>query len=191
MARSRDISKVLTSSTALATDAEVAATYQTKASAGLTLINTASFSAVSAVSLATGTFSSTYDNYRIILVPEAANDQDCTFRMRASGSDNSTANYDRITLEVQTSVTGTRSTGQTSGTFASIGAATPSPIIFDICNPFLAKHTTVLANSLYGRANLAIYQTMNIHKVASSFDAMTIIFQVNTTGSVQVYGYNK
>jgi hypothetical protein len=158
---------------------------------GLTLINTTSFSAVSSVSLPAATFSATYDNYRILLVPESPSDQDAKFRMRTGGADNSTSNYDRITLEVQAAVTGTRSTGQTSGTFASIGAQSPSPIIFDICNPFLAKHTTVLANSLYGRALLSIYQTMNIHKVASSFDAMTIIFDVNTTGNVSVYGYSK
>lgn len=83
MARSRDISKVLSSNTTLATDAEVAASYATLANEGLVKIipgsisNTSGTSSVSSSGLVTYTnvgtisldnvFSSTYDNYRIVI----------------------------------------------------------------------------------------------------------------------------
>ncbi len=122
MARSRDISKVLSSNSTLATDAEVAASYlttasastvyQTKASAGLTLLTptsiantsgtasigangTITFSGVSNVSL-NGVFSSTYKNYRInfdnIIMPVGAGGTDLLLRLRANGT-NTTTNY--------------------------------------------------------------------------------------------------
>ena len=83
MARSRDISKVLSSNSTLATDAEVAASYATLANEGLVKIipgsisNTSGTSSVSSSGLVTYTnvgtisldnvFSSTYDNYRIVI----------------------------------------------------------------------------------------------------------------------------
>jgi hypothetical protein len=157
---------------------------------GLTLINTTSFSAVTSVSLPADTFSATYENYMIICTADSVSDQDASFRMRAAGSDNSTANYDLQLLEVGGStVGGSRSLGRTSGFFGSIGATSTSPIIFDVFQPFLAKHTSVINATIYGRANLNTYVNSNIHRVASSFDSMTIIFQANTTGKVSVYGY--
>ena len=64
-------------------------------SAGLTYITGASFSAVSSVSLPNSTFSSTYLNYKIIfnLTAGAGGVGETRIRMRASGSDNTTANY--------------------------------------------------------------------------------------------------
>ena len=76
MGRARDISKVFSTSTALATDTEVSGsyltlasastTYQTRATAGLTLLNTTSFSGVVTADIPTGTFTSAYQNYRLI-----------------------------------------------------------------------------------------------------------------------------
>ena len=44
MGRARDISKVFSTGTALATDTEVSTTYQTKAAAGLTLLTPSTIS---------------------------------------------------------------------------------------------------------------------------------------------------
>jgi hypothetical protein len=59
MARSRDISKVLTSNTTLATDAEVAANYLTLASASATYATNTSMKVVQIVYATTGTEGST------------------------------------------------------------------------------------------------------------------------------------
>ena len=48
------------------TSAEVDADFQTKASTGLVLLNTTTFSGVSSISLPADTFTSTYDTYLVI-----------------------------------------------------------------------------------------------------------------------------
>lgn len=61
---------------------------------GLVLLNTTSFSAVSSVSLPNSTFTSTFDDYKIILEITTSSATGYMWsRLRASGSDNSTANY--------------------------------------------------------------------------------------------------
>ena len=108
MARSRDISKVLSSNTTLATDAEVAASYlttasastvyQTKATAGLTLLTpasiantggtasigangTVSFTSASAISL-NDVFSATYTNYQIVIECDGSTSAQIRMRLR-------------------------------------------------------------------------------------------------------------
>lgn len=61
---------------------------------GLIHINSTSFTSASAVSLAQGTFTSTYRNYRIVFVVTSnSTNLNYTMRMRASGTDDSTNNY--------------------------------------------------------------------------------------------------
>ena len=65
---------------------------------GLTLINTTSFSGVTSQSL-NNVFSATYRNYRVVIdyVP-ATTSGVFSLRMRASGADNSTSNYQRAII---------------------------------------------------------------------------------------------
>lgn len=60
--------------------------------AGLDLITTQSFSAVSSVSI-NSCFSATYENYRVLLSLSSASTCDILCRMRASGSDTTTSTY--------------------------------------------------------------------------------------------------
>jgi hypothetical protein len=90
MARSRDISKVLSSNTTLATDAEVAASYAPISSATFTHINSTSFTGSSSIAV-DSVFSSTYRNYKIILDIDSTGGQTNIFFRFRNGSTTDTA----------------------------------------------------------------------------------------------------
>ena len=114
--------------------------------AGLVHINTTSFSAVASQSI-NDVFSSTYDNYRIVLEIASASGCDLNFRYRVSGADNSTANYHRQYI----SGTSTTVAAARTGSATSYGIATLDSnrnfIIIDLANPFLTVNTSGIINS--------------------------------------------
>jgi hypothetical protein len=162
--------------------------------AGMVLLNTTSFSAVASQSL-NNVFSATYENYRLVLRCTSSTNQAVNFRLRASGSDNSTTNYDYQDISADnTSLSGSRSTSQTSGLFAMAGAGSSSThwniTTIDITNPFEALKTSSIAHGNYAAGPLLRIIT-NIHNVATSFDGITFFVGGTITGSISVYGYNK
>jgi len=158
-----------------------------------TFINSASFSAVSSVSLATNTFSATYDNYKIIflLTSSSANDSfDCRFR--AAGTDNSTTNYVSNWLASSTSVTG--GVGGTSKlSLAFVKASGVIAYTLDVMSPVLASPSYC---SWQGRGNdssvvVAAVNGAGSFTSSTSFDAMSFFPNSGTiTGSYRVYGYS-
>jgi hypothetical protein len=90
MGRTREVSKILSSNTLLATDAELAAV---QSSLGLISINRTIFSAQSSVSV-DNVFTSTYDTYKVIIQITGISNNDASFfiRYRNAGADRST-NY--------------------------------------------------------------------------------------------------
>jgi hypothetical protein len=222
MARSRDISKVLSSNSTLATDAEVAAfnyltqssastVYQTKAGAGLTLLTPASiantsgtasigangtitFSAVSVVSL-NDLFSSTYDNYRIVIETTASSGGYLNFKLRASNSDNSAAEYgwgmNMITNGgSQFSLAGVNVTTGWSILRPGTGRNSCS---FDVYSPNIARATMYTGTQSYNDgATVGITGAIGgNHSVNTAFTGFTLLSGSTITGTVSVYGYNK
>jgi len=196
MARSRDISKVLSSSTALATDSEIAATYQTKASAGLTLINTTNFTAQSSVSL-NNVFSATYDHYKIVCSNTGSGGiVALNIKMRTSGTDstalyyggangaNSESNY--TIFNQLNAVSALR--------FGVAKSEEASTVEMRISNPFNSSARTQFANSytFSDGTNGRAYYSGGSMVVSTSFDGFTLIPESGTiTGTVSVYGYNE
>jgi hypothetical protein len=194
MGRTRDVSKILTSNTSILTLASASTTYQTKSTAGLTLINTTSFSAVSSVSLATDTFTSTYDNYKILFQSETSGTNATNVRFRTSGSDNTTSNYNmqRITAD-HTSLSGFEQNAQNIANIGSNnGGATAICFIMDIFRPKLATPTQARIEVINGLdSRVEIY---NAYFTASTaFDSISFILNSagTFTGTYSVYGYNK
>ncbi len=221
MARSRDISKVLSSNSTLATDAEVAASYQTKAAAGLTLLTptsiantsgtasigangTVSFTSASAISL-NDVFSATYDNYRIIINSNnsTVSAQSNFLRMRVSGADNSSSNYRWSGLYIfdnsaTPTVSGQASNGLGtsfySGGSSSTAGFTPVTVL-DLSNPFATKHTSYVSSDYsydqFGTRG-GVDTQGGVMSVTTSYTGFTIVSGSGTiTGSISVYGYNK
>jgi hypothetical protein len=163
------------------------------ASSGLTLINTTSFSGVSSVSAPANTFSATYNRYLISFNELTGTGSYAGIRLRASGSDDSTANYRAQQLDVNgSSVTSSRLTGRTSWEtlfLTESGFTNFSELL--IVNPFLTQVTS--ANSFGVRTsngNVAILQHNLGMNTATSYDSITLI-GTSISGSMSVYGYNK
>ena len=161
--------------------------------AGMVLLNTTSFSGVTSVSLPASTFTSTYDNYRIILTGTTAAGNALAFRMRLSGTDATGANYS--TGIIFTSSTGGPSrnylTGQTSGAIGLYGSI-EGVIILDVINPSKAANT-VITNTYNTWSSTSNEQgtVFSLHQVATAYDSMTFITAANGSGTYSVYGYNK
>jgi len=164
---------------------------------GLVLITSESFSAVSSISV-NGCFSNTYANYKILYkftAASAANAQ-VNIRMRASGSDNTTSNYDvvRIVAAVGTLNVGT-SEGQSAmlqvGNIDSTHPTAASGSI-DIFGPFISAQTTLVAQTTSkDNSGFSYYiPASGFQRQASSFDGFTLYPNSGTfSGAIRIYGY--
>ena len=164
---------------------------------GLTLISTTTFSAVTSHSV-NNVFSSTYRNYRVVINLNLSASNGINFRLRASGSDDSTSNY------VFASV-GYRSNNATSSDYSAgnqtslqnfmycYTAGTDLISTIDIMNPNLTIPTYVTGSGpRYDTANViySMFVTAR-HNVSSAFTGFTLFSTSNFTGDVSVYGYKK
>jgi hypothetical protein len=209
MGRARDISKVFSTNTALATDSEVSAfnyltqssastVYQTKAATGLTLIKTQTFSSVSAVNV-DDVFNTTYENYRIIISHKNVTSQDACYLRFRSGSpaaDNSTSNYYWAGHFVESSYSNITLAKGDPATSARIGVTALEFSLMDILitNPFQSEKTTFIANCGYGlSSNEGGYNTEGGYiNLTTSFTGFSIVPGSGTiSGSVSAYGFNK
>jgi hypothetical protein len=159
--------------------------------AGLVFIQKGTFSATATVNVNT-CFSSTYDNYRILVKVTGASvvNGEVRLRMRSATTDNTSANYNYQRLYAQsTSVGGSSATNQTSAIMGPQNTAL-SWFATDMWSPFLAENTGYVTVSSYNQTHIDNFS--GAHKVASSFDGFTMFPDAGTiTGEVWVYGYAK
>lgn len=155
--------------------------------AGLDLITTQSFSAVSSVSV-NNCFTAIHDNYRVTLLLTAG--ANINMRLRASGSDITAANYRRQQLEAYngTNVAGSEATSQTSWAafmqFDVLGMG-----VIDVFQPQIADDTGLLLTS--GKAR-QISLVAGIYQASTLVDGFSFYPDSGTiTGAVSVYGYRK
>ena len=162
------------------------------ADSALVHIATETFSAASSVSL-NDVFSATYDDYKIFIDLTPSVNLDTQFRMRASGSDDSTANYDYQVLRASsTTINGSRTVNQSFGRFAQANSPGRVTCEFTLFAPALAKDTYIQTFGTRTASDITIEHWHNIHTVATAFDGITIFGNTGTiTGSISVYGYRK
>jgi hypothetical protein len=157
--------------------------------AGMVLLNTTSFSAVSSVSLPAGTFTTDYDNFRIVGRVTGMSTNAMLARMRASGSDNTTTNhvFAAFYVDTTTSAVDFNGTSQTSLTLS----RRDSEFYIDINGPAQVRPTT-FQGRYYDRNQgrwgmVGANQTQNL-----SFDSMTFFPAASTfSGEIFCYAYNK
>ncbi len=163
---------------------------------GLVLLNTTSFSGVASVSLPASTFTSTYKDYRIIFtVTSVSINNSVQLRLRASGTDDTSANYD-------TELTG--GTGNTAfatatndGTnFAISGAArdVAHNFVLDIINP-QATAMTFISGTWFNTNSGSSLDAGNVNgrfQLTTAFDSASFTTGNGTlTGNYSVYAYAK
>jgi hypothetical protein len=159
----------------------------------LRFITSASGSAVSSISI-DNCFSTSFSHYLVMrdLLGSAATN-DLTVRLRASGADDTGANYrSQFVQGSSTVVSGARSTAATSwsGGLGLTEATSMGFVRMWVSNPFEAVRTTAWTD--YGgvhTGNIALVSTVLEHDTASSYDGFTVIPSAGTiTGSIFVYG---
>jgi hypothetical protein len=162
-------------------------------SAGISLINTTTLSAVSSQSF-NDVFSATYNNYLIhIQVTGSTTATDVNFRLRVASVDNSSANYSRSSLfQSSTTISGQRVTAQTQWP-GIVGAISTDRQYGDLTvfNPFATQFTGAIANT-FDLPSGNINQSRRTYgtTVTTSYTGFTIYPTTGTiTGTVSVYGY--
>jgi hypothetical protein len=174
-------------------------------SAGLEHIITSSFTGVTSASFgsdASPVFSSTYDNYRILVrsLSSTNADRNWALRMRANTSDDSSAVYGRANqgIDSQAGTQNNTGGGQTSAIIlpnGHYGSFNPYVVSFDLMGPFLASDTYGLGTTSGQLSSGAtIHQSFTfVNDSNTSFNGFTFF---NSSGNfvdgvVSVYGYRK
>jgi hypothetical protein len=161
---------------------------------GLVLVASNTFSAATSLSI-NNCFTSTYDNYRVMLTVTAASGVVAVnLRLRVSGTDSSTT-YTTQQLQVTgTSVAGGRTGAGNTGTewqVANTSASLPVGINGDIFGPQRAAATSINFTSNFPSGSATIEMYSGSHSTATSYDGLSILAAAggNITGFIRVYGY--
>lgn len=159
---------------------------------------TTTFSSVSSVSL-NGVFSSTYDNYRVIInnfTHNSAGQVQVWMRLRLSGTDASGAtDYKTQWWRLYGGVTAANG-GSTGQNLMSLGYASTggkASYSMDIMDPGRAATTTQVFQGHAYQSDIATYIAINgsnSHTVSTAYDGFTISSDSSTfSGTVRVYAY--
>lgn len=151
------------------------------------------FTTVSSLSL-NGVFTSSYDNYMIVMrftVP--AIDQTLRYRLRASGTDNSTASsyVSQLMRADVTSISGARVALNT-GVLPEASNYTRNGVNIYVFGPKLTQYTSARAVDVSDKSDAYIYDVASTHNQATSYDGITIYPELNNiTGLLTVFGYKQ
>ena len=162
--------------------------------AGMVLLNTTSFSAVGSVSLPANTFVTTYDNYQIVFSGLTSTACDINVRLRAAGTDNSTANsyITQSLVSSNTTVSAGRTTNNLWQYVSTFDTTLVNALVMDLFDPFLATPTGFSVNGVRSSSGGWTNTVVGTHNQTVSYDSMTFICSTGTfTGKVSVYGRNK
>lgn len=139
-------------------------------------------------------FTSTYTNYRIVVnVVSSTFSQPINFRLRVSGSDNTSTNYRwaRVGINSLTDTTYNAANGGGSADKWELGLISTGNVglSLDVISPQAATQTAALA--MYSQAINGPAVIFTYFDAATQFDGFTIYPNSGTfsSGSVRVYGY--
>jgi hypothetical protein len=158
---------------------------------GLVYVTSATIgTAVSSV-VVSNCFSTTYDNYRVVVSGSVGSilSDNLTLRLGAS----TTGYYGVLTYATYAAAANLCATDNNASLFTYAGNANNQVIntSFDLLSPFLAKYTNI-ANAQWVPQNAAgVYN--GIHQVATSYTGFTVftLGSTMTGGTITVYGYRK
>jgi hypothetical protein len=159
---------------------------------GLVYITGAAFTSQTTVSMAAGTFTSTYKNYTVILdvTTGGSGDSEVTFRVNNAGSPRTAANYYAARTRVSSGGTQTV-TGYSAATSAGliVGSGTSGDgVTIQVYDPTNASQYTIWSGlgGFQGSSNFG-----GQYFVQESTDGVTFIFAASSTGFYRVYGYSE
>ncbi len=147
------------------------------------------FSSCATLSL-NGVFTSSYDNYMMVMRSNTSTTSNYQVRLRVGGTDNSTASsytYQYIQASSTTVVA-----GRTTTNFGYINAGANTrrdgtTVYF--YGPNLAQPTAFRSVTMYDANSAVIFDMANTHNQSTAYDGFTLFTDIGTaTGLVTVYG---
>lgn len=162
-------------------------------STGLVFLNKTDFTASSAVNI-NNVFSTTYDNYKIMIVGTSTtvNKGQATIKMRVSGTDTSTNYVSQKNAAYDANVVAARNEkGTDEGYIGDIAPLDESDVIsLDVYRPFLTKETTWIGHNFSTQDTFLVLSGFS-QTDKTSFTGFTALFTETSTGSIYSYGYAK
>jgi hypothetical protein len=159
------------------------------AGSGVTLSGGAvSFSSSLSISV-NGCFTTTYDNYRIVISAAAASAFGIYLRFRTSGTDNSAASYQHQYLSAAgAGVVAGRTTGDTKAQFGTIAVKNSIQEML-VSSPALSARTLAVLNSAHKADGPDIEIWGAGFDATTTFDGFTIYgLSSSITGTLRIYG---
>ena len=165
---------------------------------GLVLINTTSFSGVASQAVPT-VFSSTYENYKIILTLSGATGDGAIFMKLRNGATDSSTGYSTGAPGILETGSGQNQyeAGVTAGFRINTTDNTATADFYsnsiDLYKPFLSNRSSMSMTGCGVNTSGTFFGFAGggQHNVASSFDGINIIVTAgNISGKVFIYGYN-
>jgi hypothetical protein len=161
------------------------------ANSGLVYVTSATIgTGVSSVTVSSA-FSSTYDNYRIVIAGGVGSTASASVTLKLGAS--TTGYYGAMVYCLFASPGVLNIQDNNAGQFTYVGNAYTSQYAtsFDLLNPFLAKHTMI--NNAAWTVDNATGNYSGVHQVATSYSSFIIapLAGTLTGGTITVYGYRK
>jgi hypothetical protein len=138
-----------------------------------------------------GCFTSAYENYKIIITGVSSTDSGLTLQLRVGGVAAATDYGRQRLIANSTTVTASRTTGDTS--YISGGITTAQQLFtIEVAKPALATQTSFISMHNY-QAGLPTWQsTVGQHSTATAYDGFVLAPQSgNISLTAYVYGYGK
>lgn len=175
------------------TQAQSDSKYSPITTTGLVLVSSTVFTTASTVNI-NNCFTSTYDNYRIVLEHKGSAVQQISMRMRVGGTDNSSANYwnNRVFSQASAVSSSGPTSADTSFLMTTEYETGVSSVSYDIYSPFKTYETSIAGIGQFRYTSFyqhSFYKTGQM-TVTTSYDGFSLISGNGTmTGTIKVYGY--
>lgn len=143
-----------------------------------------------------GVFTSAYDNYVVMMrfVMNSGSGDSLTYRLRASGSDNSTASSYKSQYKYadNTSVLANTAT-DTQGYLGYSYQGKREGLAWYVFAPYKSEPTASLTHTFNDRSDAAIYDYGSTHSQSTAYDGFTLLTSTNRTlvGLLTVFGFNQ
>jgi hypothetical protein len=147
------------------------------------------FSASSAVNI-NDVFSGTYANYIAYINYTASIDTAATYRLRVSGADNTTSNYNTETIFAYATTVGASRTANSSSFVLPNPTIDGTAHIINFLNPFATDKTIAFGSHLtFASSSIEAQFSTNAFAATTSFTGFSLLpGSGNITGTVRVYG---
>lgn len=147
------------------------------------------FTAVTSLSL-NGVFSAAYDNYVIAMQMSCSGNDNYYYRMRASGTDNTTASsYVSQYIYAGSTTVGAGRDTQNYASISYMSSTARNGTQLLVYGPFLTQPTAARSIAVSGFSSAYMDERASTHNQSTSYDGITIFLgSTNMTGTLTVYG---